>query len=81
MTSREGQVRPEFQLWFPRLAPDTWYPAVQLRSHVSDQLRGGEPRWSPRDRIPSDEHFIFRGGQPRGRGYRTRESDRHVGRP
>jgi hypothetical protein len=76
MTRREGQVRPEFRLWFPRLAPGVWYPAPELRSRVLDQLRCGEPRWTSEDRTPSDRHFVFRGGhEARAPGQRTRSTD------
>jgi hypothetical protein len=76
MTGREGTVRSEFHLWFPGLRPGTWYPASELRSRVLNQLRCGEPRWTERDRIPSDRYFLFRGGEAsRGPGHRTRTMD------
>jgi hypothetical protein len=76
MPRREGQVRSEFQLWFPSLAPGVWYPATELRSRVLDQLRCGEPRWQSGDRIPSDLHFVFRGGDAsRPASARTRRTD------
>jgi hypothetical protein len=60
---REGQVRPEFELWFPSLQPGVWYPAAALTLTVLEQVRLGEPRWTSGDRIPSDTHFRFRGGE------------------
>jgi hypothetical protein len=82
MTGREGQVRSEFELWFPGLSPGTWYPAGELRSRVLEQLRCGEPRWQERDRIPSDRYFIFRGGDgSRAPGQQTRSTDTGGHRP
>jgi hypothetical protein len=63
MAGRQGKVRPEYELWYPRLSPETWYPAAWLRETVLDQLRRGEPRWDPQGRALSDEHFEFRGGE------------------
>ncbi len=73
---REGRVRAEYRLWFPHLRPGVWYPAAILARSVLEQVRSGEPRWTSGDRIPSDTHFIFRGGDPpRAPGQRSRLSD------
>jgi hypothetical protein len=73
---REGQVRAEYRLWFPHLDPDVWYPAAALARSVLEQVRSGEPRWTSDDRIPSDTHFIFRGGDTPGeRAQRSRPGD------
>jgi hypothetical protein len=82
MSRREGQLKAEFQDWFPHLAAGVWYPAAELASHVLAQLRCGEPRWEPGDRIPSDSHFIFRGeDDTRAPGRRTRRTDPAGGVP
>jgi hypothetical protein len=74
--SREGQVRPEYQLWFPHLRPGVWYPAATLARAVLDQVRTGEPTWTSGERIPSNAHFIFRGGDgPRAAVEHSRHDD------
>jgi hypothetical protein len=74
---REGTVKPEFSEWYPALTVGTWYPAIRLRETVLSQLRSGEPTWQSEDRVPSDAHFWFRGGQgPRGASQSTRHADR-----
>jgi hypothetical protein len=75
-TRREGMLRPEFQDWYPTLEAERWYPADQLTEMVVDHLLHGSPQWRPQGRIPSDDHFVFRGGTPRqGLARRTRRSD------
>jgi hypothetical protein len=59
---REGRLRAEYQLWFPSLIPAVWYPAADLARLVLEQTQSGEPRWTAEDRMPSDAHFVFRGG-------------------
>jgi hypothetical protein len=63
---REGRLRAEYQLWFPSLLPYVWYRAADLARLVLEQIQSGEPRWTPEDRVPSDTHFVFRGGAERG---------------
>ena len=62
---REGRLRAEYQLWFPNLMPAVWYPAADLARLVLEQIQSGEPRWTLEDRVPSDAHFVFRGGAGR----------------
>lgn len=62
MPQREGQVRPEFQTVVPERGAAKWYPAAELARRVRAQLRSGVPRWEASGRIPSDHHFVFRGG-------------------
>ena len=62
---REGRLRAEYQLWFPNLLPAVWYPAADLARLVLEQLQSGAPRWTLEDRVPSDVHFVFRGGTGR----------------
>jgi hypothetical protein len=74
---REAMLRPEFSEWYPTLTADWWYPADQLAHLVVEQRRSLEPRWELESRVPSDAHFLFRGGRPRGdASARTRRSDR-----
>ena len=64
---REGRLRAEYAMWFPKLMPAVWYPAADLSRFVLEQIQSGEPRWTPGDRVPSDAHFVFRGGDGRRR--------------
>ena len=75
MPRREGLLKPEFGEWYPTLTPGTWWPADRLAQAVLSQLSSGQPRWQPEGRVPSDEHFEFRGGDPRPAGERTRRTD------
>jgi hypothetical protein len=76
MTEREGCVKPEFGEWYPSLVAGQWYPAARIRDVVLVQLLSGEPRWQADDRVPADDHFVFRGGvRARGSGFRTRHTD------
>ena len=73
---REAMLRPEFGEWYPALKADGWYPARQLADLALEQRRSGEPQWELESRVPSDAHFLFRGGRPRGdASARTRRSD------
>jgi hypothetical protein len=73
---REAMLRPEFQEWYPSLTPDRWYSARQLADIVLQQRRSAEPHWEFEERVPSNEHFLFRGGRARGQSpARTRRRD------
>ena len=81
-TRREGMLRPEFQDWYPSLVASRWYPADELTNLVIDHLRHGSPQWTPQGRVPTDDHFVFRGGTLRpGSTRRTRRTDRAPRRP
>jgi hypothetical protein len=54
-------LRPEFQDWYPSLEAGRWYPASELTTFVVDHLRHGSPQWRSEGRIPSNQHFVFRG--------------------
>jgi hypothetical protein len=74
---REGMLRPEFQEWYPSLEATRWYPAAQLADLVREHLQHGSPQWRAEGRVPSDDHFAFRGGVARPGGARyTRAGDR-----
>jgi hypothetical protein len=73
---RQAKVRPEFEAWYPGVLPGLWYSANRLREVVVAQLRGGQPRWEPEGRVPSDVHFEFRGGETGRLQERTRRDDR-----
>ena len=59
---REGRLRSEFQGWFPALEVGRWYPADELTQLVLNHFYDGSPHWEPEGRVPSDQHFEFRGG-------------------
>jgi hypothetical protein len=70
-------LRPEFQDWYPTLEAGRWYPADELSDRVFDHFRHGSPQWRPQGRVPTDDHFMFRGGTPRqGSNKQTRRTDR-----
>jgi hypothetical protein len=74
---REGVLRPEFRDWYPGLQAGQWYPANDLTTLVLDHLQHGSPQWRSEGRVPSDDHFVFRGGAARqGPARHTRSSDR-----
>jgi hypothetical protein len=76
MAEREGRLKAEYSEWYPTLDPLAWYPAAWLSRTVLEQLNAGEPRWHPEQRVPSDSHFTFRGGDQAPRGTaRTRRTD------
>jgi hypothetical protein len=76
MSKREGRLRPEFEQWYPSLRQGVWYPADELTAVVLKQLQDDGPRWHSEDRVPSDAHFQFRGGEPQPqRSQRTRRLD------
>jgi hypothetical protein len=76
VSEREGQLKPEYSEWYPTLKVGVWYPVVWLTQTVLQQLRSSEPRWDPDGRVPSDQHFTFRGGplepRPEGPGHERR---------
>jgi hypothetical protein len=76
MSDREGCLRREYGDWYPGLEPGVWYTASSLAQIVLQQRRSQEPSWEFEDRVPSDRHFTFRGGDagPRS-GTRTRQTD------
>jgi hypothetical protein len=81
-TRREGMLRPEFQDWYPTLEAGRWYPADELTDVVFEHLRHGSPQWRPQGRVPTDDHFVFRGGTLRqGSSRQTRRADREPRQP
>lgn len=65
VTPREALLKAEYREWYPKLVPGVWYVAEQLTAEVLEQQRTGEPKWACEGRLPSDAHFLFRGGRPR----------------
>jgi hypothetical protein len=76
MSDREGSLRQEFADWYPGVKPGVWYPAAELAQTVLQQRRSHQPSWEFEDRVPSDRHFVFRGGGSGPRtGTRSRRTD------
>jgi hypothetical protein len=76
MPDREGSLKREYGDWYPGVVPGVWYRAEWLAKTVLEQRRSEEPRWELEDRVPSNRHFLFRGGDSRPRsGARTRRTD------
>lgn len=76
MPDREGCLKREYRDWYPGVIPGVWYRAEWLAKIVLEQRRSDEPTWEFEDRVPSDRHFLFRGGDSRPyAGARTRRTD------
>ena len=69
-------LKTEYRDWYPTLVADFWHRADWLTETVLQQLRSGEPSWQSEDRVPCDQHFVFRGGRSDlRRGTRSRRTD------
>jgi hypothetical protein len=76
MSKREGCLRPEFEQWYPAIQTGVWYPADELTAIVLKQLEHDGPRWQSEERVPSESHFQFRGGEAEARPlHRSRRLD------
>ena len=77
MAPREALLKVEYREWYPKLVPGVWYDAAHLTAQVVEQQQTGEPKWAVEGRVPSETHFLFRGGRGRrpGEAY-SRRSDR-----
>jgi hypothetical protein len=75
MSPREVSLRAEFRDWYPSIEPGVWYPAITMVLRVRRQQRASGPRWSLSSRVLDEEHFSFRGGEPRLEPLRTRRTD------
>ena len=60
--AREALLKPEYRDWYPWIIPGVGYRASWLARIVQHQRRQAEPRWELELRVPSDRHFVFRGG-------------------
>jgi hypothetical protein len=68
VASREALLKEEYREWYPTLTPGVWYDAERLAAQVMEQQTTGEPRWAVEGRLPSEDHFLFRGGLARRPG-------------
>ncbi len=73
------RLRPEFASFYPNLDPMVWETASELAARLlaqhTTEPRSGRMRGN---RILSEEHFEFQGGNPRGTtsiGLRSRVTD------
>jgi hypothetical protein len=66
-TVREARLKPEFASRYPGLEPGIWETATVLADLLLAQhfLRPS-PGYMLSNRVVPDEHFEFRGGDPRG---------------
>jgi hypothetical protein len=78
--AREAVLRPEYRDWYPWLIPGVGYRASWLARIVQSQRRDAEPHWELEPRVPSDRHFVFRGGW-RGLRFRQRAGRIDYGLP
>jgi hypothetical protein len=69
MISRQARLRAPFSDWYSRITPGHWHHAVWVREMALANLRKGEPQWQEREgqRVLSDRHFEFRGGDHGGK--------------
>jgi hypothetical protein len=77
-TLREARLRPQYTSLYPGLPAGVWVPAAEAAEHVIAVVRGERGRLGLRGRVPADEHFDFRGGEPaapRPPEARTRRTD------
>jgi hypothetical protein len=68
VAAREALLKAEYREWYPKLVPGIWYDAEELTAQVLEQQRTGEPKWAFEGRVPSEAHFLFRGGLARRPG-------------
>jgi hypothetical protein len=73
---REARLRPEYAHLYPSLQPGVWLPATTVGQQLLlwHLAKAVTPRG---ERLLTDEHFEFRGGQPISArdGTRTRVGD------
>jgi hypothetical protein len=76
-TIREARLRPQYASLYPALEPGTWQAATAIgRQLLLWHLTA--PSLPDGERLMSEEHFEFRGGNPRDEaetGARTRSAD------
>jgi hypothetical protein len=60
--AREGLLKAEYRDWYPWIVPGIGYRASRLASLVRRQRVTAEPHWELEPRVPSERHFVFRGG-------------------
>jgi hypothetical protein len=60
-TIREARLKPEFASLYPWMRPDIWYVAASVMSAARDCT----PEPPDTQRLLSEEHFEFRGGNRR----------------
>jgi hypothetical protein len=74
---REARLRPQYAHLYPELPAGRWLPASEVGATIlMSQLKALRPA-SLGERLLSDEHFEFRGGNDRGLGnaFRTRHGE------
>lgn len=60
--AREALLKWEYRDWYPWVSPGVSYRASWLARIVRQQRLTAEPRWELEPRVPSERHFVFRGG-------------------
>jgi hypothetical protein len=61
---REGRLRPEYAALYPGVQPGVWMPATAIGQQLL-LWHLTAPATPQGDRLMSEEHFEFRGGQKR----------------
>lgn len=62
---REARLRPEWASSYPGIQAGVWAAAAELVPRVLRHRLQDRPTWEFTRRLLDDEHFEFRGGQPR----------------
>lgn len=65
MAVREARLKSEWAVLYPGLEPGVWMVASELVPLVLRHRLQGHSSWEFARRNLVDEHFEFRGGQPR----------------
>jgi hypothetical protein len=67
---RLAWLRPEFATLYPELPAGTWVTARSATLVIAGGVFGGERGWpAPGSRVLPDQHFLFRSGGRRQRGW------------
>jgi hypothetical protein len=62
MVRRQARLRSEYAEWYPDLWAREWHDAEWATEKVLQQQRKGSPAWGLGQRILSEAHFEFQGG-------------------
>ena len=69
MAVREARLKPEWAGLYPGLQAGRWIVAARLVPMVLRHRLKDQRTWEFTRRILIEEHFEFRGGQPRGQSW------------
>lgn len=70
---REARLLAEYGRHYPGLTPGAWLPAADIAEHIVDLVRRERGSLGIRGRVLAEDHFEFRGGEPRDQADLRRE--------